>query len=66
MSVCCGLKFDYGWSIKGKVCAIDQPNTYCKRGYDRHSGVMTMTKNKIINYRIKKDHILQKNIWNII
>lgn len=64
MSVCCGLKPDYGWSIKGKDCVIDQPNTYCKRGYDRHSCVMTMTKNKIINYRIKKGSYNAKSFKN--
>ena len=66
MSVCCGLKPEYGWSMKGKDCVIDQPNTYGKRGYDRHSCVMTMTKNKIINYRIKKGSYNGKSFKNYI
>jgi hypothetical protein len=46
------LRPDYGWSKSGEICEIKQPNTYEKRGNNRHSLVMTMTKEKIINWRL--------------
>ena len=64
MSVCCGLKPDYGWSKSGEDCIIDQPKTYCGRGYFRHSCVMTITKDKIINYRLKKGSFNGKSYFN--
>lgn len=52
MAIYLGIKPDYGWSEKGKRCIIKQPKSYANKTADRYSIVMTMTKEKIINYRL--------------